>query len=145
LARAIDSTGCPVTELLDSDAQFVDKRLARHYGLPFAGKEGEWTPVTGLRAQGRGGIFGMAVFLTKNSQATADQSVKRGFWVVHKVLGEHIPAPPADVVALPAKETDTNGKTHSRTARSACRRQTSVLAAISGSMLSARDGRVRSD
>jgi hypothetical protein len=37
--------------------------------------------------------------------------VKRGFWVVHKVLGEHIPAPPADVVALPAKETDTNGKT----------------------------------
>ena len=37
--------------------------------------------------------------------------MKRGFWVVHKLLGEHIPAPPADVVALPAKETETNGKT----------------------------------
>jgi len=53
----------------------------------------------------------MAVFLTKNSQPQRTSPVKRGFWVVHKVLGEHIPAPPADVVALPAKETDTNGKT----------------------------------
>jgi hypothetical protein len=37
--------------------------------------------------------------------------VKRGFWVVHKLLGEHIPAPPADVAVLPAKETNTDGKT----------------------------------
>jgi len=29
---------------------------------------------------------------------------------VHKLLGEHIPAPPADVPVLPAKETDTQGK-----------------------------------
>jgi hypothetical protein len=100
-----------VTELLDTDTTFVDQRLARHYGIPFGGSEGQWVPVTGLRAQGRGGIFGMAVFLTKNSQPQRTSPVKRGFWVVHKVLGEHIPAPPADVVALPAKETDTNGKT----------------------------------
>jgi hypothetical protein len=37
--------------------------------------------------------------------------VKRGFWVIHHLLGEHIPPPPPDVVALPAKETDTGGKT----------------------------------
>src|SRR5262249_30806427 len=37
--------------------------------------------------------------------------VKRGFWVVHKLLGEHIPPPPPDVAVLPTKETDTNGKT----------------------------------
>ena len=37
--------------------------------------------------------------------------MKRGFWVVHKLLGEHIPPPPPDVAVLPAKETDTNGKT----------------------------------
>lgn len=101
----------PLTELLDSDLTFVDLRLARHYGLPFAGKTGEWQPVEGLGKNGRGGILGMAVFLTKNSQPQRTSPVKRGFWVVHKVLGEHIPAPPADVVALPAKETDTNGKT----------------------------------
>lgn len=101
----------PITDLLTSDATFVDQRLAKHYGLPFAGKADEWREVDGLRTQGRGGILGMAVFLTKNSQPQRTSPVKRGFWVVHKVLGEHIPAPPADVVALPAKETDTNGKT----------------------------------
>ena len=112
----------PVTQLLDSDMTFVNARLARHYGLPDAASvvaeagsirygARDWSLVEGLRNQGRGGILGMAVFLTKNSQPQRTSPVKRGFWVVHKVLGEHIPAPPADVVALPAKETDTNGKT----------------------------------
>ncbi|MEI8380309.1 MAG: DUF1592 domain-containing protein [Planctomycetota bacterium] len=111
LATHLIRNNLPITQLIDSDQTFVDQRLARHYGLPFNGKPGEWIPVTGLRDQGRGGIMGMAVFLTKNSQPQRTSPVKRGFWVVHKVLGEHIPAPPADVVALPAKETDTNGKT----------------------------------
>ena len=53
----------------------------------------------------------MAVFLTKNSQPQRTSPVKRGFWVVHKLLGEHIPPPPPNVAVLPAKETDTNGKT----------------------------------
>ena len=101
----------PITQLLDSDTTFVNERLAQHYGLPFNGPKGEWTSVAGLQSRGRGGILGMAVFLTKNSQPQRTSPVKRGFWVVHKILGEHIPAPPADVVALPAKETDTNGKT----------------------------------
>ncbi len=52
----------------------------------------------------------MAVFLTKNSQPARTSPVKRGFWVVHKLLGEHIPAPPANVPVLPAKETDAKGK-----------------------------------
>ena len=64
-----------------------------------------------MQSSGRGGVLGMAVFLTKNSQPQRTSPVKRGFWVVHKVLGEHIPPPPADVAVLPAKETDTNGKT----------------------------------
>jgi hypothetical protein len=53
----------------------------------------------------------MAVFLTKNSQPQRTSPVKRGFWVVHKVMGEHVPPPPPDVAVLPAKETDTKGKT----------------------------------
>ncbi|MBA4188648.1 MAG: hypothetical protein C0467_11670 [Planctomycetaceae bacterium] len=101
----------PITELLNGDATFVNKKLAQHYNLPFRGTGDEWEMVTGLHAAGRGGALGMAVFLTKNSQPQRTSPVKRGFWVVHKVLGEHIPAPPADVAVLPAKETDTNGKT----------------------------------
>lgn len=111
LAAHLIRTNDSVLRLLDSDVTFVDERLAKHYGVPFSGAKGEWTTVSGLQAQGRAGVLGMGVFLTKHSQPQRTSPVKRGFWVVHKVLGEHIPAPPADVVALPAKETDTNGKT----------------------------------
>ncbi|TXT22368.1 MAG: hypothetical protein FD138_3471 [Planctomycetota bacterium] len=101
----------PLTELLRSDTTFVNKRLAQHYGLPFADRSDEWQLVSGLHEKGRGGLLGMAVFLTKNSQPQRTSPVKRGFWVVHKLLGEHIPPPPPDVAVLPAKETDTDGKT----------------------------------
>ncbi|WP_254509428.1 DUF1592 domain-containing protein [Anatilimnocola floriformis] len=104
-------TNAPLLELLDSDKTLVNKRLAQHYGLPFNGNKEEWLEVSGLHAQGRSGILGMAVFLTKNSQPQRTSPVKRGFWVIHHLLGEHIPPPPPDVVALPAKETDTGGKT----------------------------------
>jgi hypothetical protein len=97
--------------LLNGDSTFVNKKLAQHYGIPYRGTGDEWEYVTGLEQYGRGGVLGMAVFLTKNSQPLRTSPVKRGFWVVHKVLGEHIPPPPPDVAVLPAKETDTNGKT----------------------------------
>ena len=64
-----------------------------------------------MHAKNRAGVLGMAVFLTKNSQPQRTSPVKRGFWVIHKLLGEHIPPPPPNVAVLPAKETDTNGKT----------------------------------
>ncbi|MFM9964552.1 MAG: DUF1592 domain-containing protein [Planctomycetaceae bacterium] len=111
----------PITDLLRSDATFVNKRLAQHYGVPFpeppalasgiARPTDDWQLVTGLHQRGRSGLLGMAVFLTKNSQPQRTSPVKRGFWVVHKLLGEHIPPPPPDVAVLPAKETDTDGKT----------------------------------
>lgn len=99
----------PITDLLNGDMTFVNRKLAQHYGLSVKGDD--WEPVTGLRAKGRAGLLGMAVFLTKNSQPQRTSPVKRGFWVVHKVLGEHIPPPPPDVAVLPARETDTKGKT----------------------------------
>ncbi|GDY08069.1 hypothetical protein LBMAG52_15550 [Planctomycetia bacterium] len=111
LATHVLQNDLAITELLRSDTTFVNKRLAQHYGLPFDGPADEWRLTTGLHQQGRGGLLGMAVFLTKNSQPQRTSPVKRGFWVVHKLLGEHIPPPPPDVAVLPAKETDTDGKT----------------------------------
>lgn len=110
-ATALIQSDRPVLELLRSDVTYVNKRLARHYGLPFQGADGDWEKATGLLEKGRGGFPGMAVFLTKNSQPARTSPVKRGFWVVHKLLGEHIPAPPPNVPVLPAKETDGKGKT----------------------------------
>jgi hypothetical protein len=100
-----------VLDLLGSDTTLVNKRLAQHYNLPLPASSSDWAEASGMHQQGRSGLLGMAVFLTRNSQPQRTSPVKRGFWVVHHLLGEHIPPPPADVVALPATETDTSGKT----------------------------------
>jgi hypothetical protein len=47
----------------------------------------------------------MSVFLTKNSPGLRTSPVKRGHWVVRRLLGEHIPAPPPDVPELPEDES----------------------------------------
>jgi hypothetical protein len=106
LATHLIRNDLPIIDLLNSDVTFVNRKLAGHYGLPFRDNGDEWQLVSGLNAGGRGGILGMAVFLTRNSQPQRTSPVKRGFWVVHKVLGEHIPPPPPDVAVLPAKETE---------------------------------------
>jgi hypothetical protein len=46
----------------------------------------------------------MAVFLTKNSPGLRTSPVKRGYWVVRRLLGENIPPPPPSVPELPKDE-----------------------------------------
>ena len=53
---------------------------------------------------GRGGLLPMAVFLTKNSPGLRTSPVKRGYWVVRRLLGENIPPPPPEVPELPKDE-----------------------------------------
>jgi len=53
---------------------------------------------------GRGGVLPMAVFLTQNAPGLRTSPVKRGYWVVRRVLGETIPPPPANVPELPHDE-----------------------------------------
>jgi hypothetical protein len=46
----------------------------------------------------------MSAFLTANSPGLRTSPVKRGYWVVRRVLGERIPPPPAVVPDLPNDE-----------------------------------------
>ena len=46
----------------------------------------------------------MAAFLTLNAPGLRTSPVKRGYWVVRRVLGETIPPPPPNVPELPADE-----------------------------------------
>ena len=46
----------------------------------------------------------MAVFLTQSSPGLRTSAVKRGYWVVRRVLGEVIPPPPPVVPELPQDE-----------------------------------------
>src|SRR5260370_452254 len=48
----------------------------------------------------------MAVFLTKNAPGLRPSPVKRGYWVVRRVLGERIPPPPPSVPEFPKDEAN---------------------------------------
>ena len=105
-----------VTEIISADHTFANVSLAAHYGFDVtkfaakksvsAGTKNEWLRFDNVAAQGRGGLLPMAVFLTKNSPGLRTSPVKRGYWIVRRLLGEHIPAPPPNVPELPKAEAD---------------------------------------
>jgi len=93
-----------VLDFLYGNYTFVNPVLARHYGMPEPA-EGTWTRVGDAQKYARGGLLPMSVFLTKNAPGLRTSPVKRGYWVVHRLLGEYIPAPPPNVPVLPTDET----------------------------------------
>src|SRR6516225_11246486 len=66
----------------------------------------EWVHIEDAQRYGRGGLLPMAVFLTKNAPGLRTSPVKRGYWVVRRVLGEEIPPPPPTVPELPKDEAN---------------------------------------
>lgn len=93
-----------VLDVLYGNYTIVNAALARHYGMP-APADGAWVRVDDAQKYARGGLLPMAVFLTKNAPGLRTSPVKRGYWIVHRLLGEYIPAPPPNVPVLPADET----------------------------------------
>lgn len=101
----------PVRELLDADYTFVDKDLAKHYGLP----EGETLRLRdGFRKvslpdkRRRGGLLAMAALLTVSANGVETSPITRGVYVSETILGKIPPPPPAEV---PAIEPDVRGAT----------------------------------
>jgi hypothetical protein len=111
-----------VLDFLYANHTFVNPVLARHYGIPLPGRSAEprlpaeaaarlaaatpddWVRVEDAGRYGRGGLLPMSVFLTRNAPGLRTSPVKRGYWVVRRLLGETIPAPPAEVPELPNDE-----------------------------------------
>jgi hypothetical protein len=98
----------PVAELIEGRHTFVNPALARHYGMPVP--EG-WVRIDVADRYGRGGLLPMAVFLTQNSPGLRTSPVKRGYWVVRRLLGEDIPPPPPNVPDLPDDEAKLGERT----------------------------------
>jgi hypothetical protein len=97
-----------VFDLLYAEYTFVDGQLAKHYGIPHVAADSrQWRRVDHADDYGRGGLLPMAVFLTQNSPGLRTSPVKRGYWVVRRLLGERIPPPPPNVPELPADEAQT--------------------------------------
>ena len=94
-----------VLEFMTARHTFVNAELAKHYGiesLDFG--SGPWQRVDDARSYQRGGLLPMAVFQTQNAPGLRTSPVKRGYWVVRRLLGERIPPPPPDVPELPEDE-----------------------------------------
>ena len=97
-----------VLDFLDGRDTFVNPVLAKHYGIAVASRGADdWIHVEDARPHGRGGLLPMSVFLTANSPGLRTSPVKRGYWVVRRLLGQHIPPPPPEVPELPKDEAKT--------------------------------------
>jgi hypothetical protein len=95
-----------VLDLLYGNYTFVNPPLAKHYDMAeVKGDVNTWVRVDDAGRYGRGGLLPMSVFLTQNSPGLRTSPVKRGHWVVSKVLGETIPPPPPVVPELPSDES----------------------------------------
>src|SRR5579872_6005124 len=98
-----------VLDLLFGNYTFVNPVLAKHYGMPeVKGGDDTWVRVDDASRYHRGGLLPMSVFLTANSPGLRTSPVKRGYWVVHRVLGQVIPPPPPVVPELPADESKSD-------------------------------------
>ena len=106
----LDSNG-PVTDFIDSNYTFVDKKLAKLYRLPQKDSmrlADGFQKVEFADRNRRGGVLGMAGVLTASANGVDTSPVTRGVWVLENLLGTP-PPPPPDVV--PAIESDVSGAT----------------------------------
>lgn len=89
----------PLTTLLQGDFTFLNERLARHYGIE--GVEGDAMRRVPLPpGSPRGGILTTGAVLTLTSGSTRTSPVKRGVFVLDRLLGAPPPPPPADIPRL---------------------------------------------
>ncbi len=99
----------PVSQFINSDHTFVDKKLAKLYDLPEKDTlrlADGFQKVSLAGNSHRGGLLGMAAVLTVSANGVETSPVTRGVWVSENILGVP-PPPPPDVV--PAIDTDVTG------------------------------------
>src|SRR5207248_1315914 len=88
-----------ITNLVDSDFAVLNERLATHYGLQ--GVKGvALRPVRLAGGTVRGGLLTQASVLKVTANGTTTSPVKRGVWIMSRLLGKPPPPPPANVAAV---------------------------------------------
>ena len=101
----------PVLEILDSRKTFLNKILAGTYGVrgfrspvqkKFRGREDAPDPLIlwDIKDPNRGGYLTMAATMAITSAPQRTSPIRRGVWVLDKMLGTPVPDPPAAVPSL---------------------------------------------
>ncbi len=95
----------PVSDMLFADYTFLNQPLAKHYGVKKEVKSvDKMELVEGANEFQRGGLLRLGSVLTATSAPLRTSPVKRGDWVLRRVLGIAVPPPPADAGKLPADD-----------------------------------------
>jgi mono/diheme cytochrome c family protein len=103
--------GRPVGEILHADYAFLNKTLAKFYGVEREVPEGRVTRVDNTGALDRGGALRLGSVLTVTSAPLRTSPVKRGDWILRRILGTPTPPPPADAGNIPADDKVFGGLT----------------------------------
>lgn len=123
-------TNGPISDFLDSDYTFVNRGLAKLYGLdwkqvePHLGEPVDGLTPADLQPDGatpsrafvrvklgdkrRGGLLGQASVLTLTANGVDTNPVIRGSWVLNHIIGAPPPPPPPNI---PVIEPDVRGTT----------------------------------
>lgn len=123
----------PYHEIIQANYSFLDSRSAAHYGIELESRESlasmklanaeyaldfrdsqadvEARKVIFPAGTPRGGLFGLAAILTTTSAPLRTSPVKRGDWILRRLLGTPVPPPPPDAGSIPAEEVLSDGLT----------------------------------
>ena len=95
----------PTNEILSADYTFLNKTLAGYYGIKKDVKStGAAEKVDGANAFERGGALRLGAVLTTTSAPLRTSPVKRGDWILRRILNTPTPPPPADAGSIPADD-----------------------------------------
>ncbi len=92
-------------ELIDSDWAMLNRPLAKHYGLD-GPRSSRFERVVLGGANRRGGLLGQGAFLLANANGEDSHPIKRGVWILDRLLDSPPAPPPPDVPELDAESPD---------------------------------------
>lgn len=85
-----------IVDFLQSDYLVINEPLAQHYGIPgVIGQEFRKVPIDAR--VNRGGLLTTAAVLTMNSTGVDSNPLKRGVWLLERMLHDPPPPPPPNV------------------------------------------------
>jgi len=99
----------PAGEIITADYVFVNEELAKHYGIKLDANG--FTRIDRADRFQRGGLLGLGAVLTSTSAPLRTRPVKRGDWMLRRILDSPVPPPPADAGSIAADDVRKDGLT----------------------------------